>query len=124
MLFLGSFRHGLPGAPEARLLVVGSEPPPRYTYAGLPACIQVLDFVEDIRAVLAKYAVFVCPEKAVEVARRACGGGVELEHGGADAEAGAELSRADSREAGRNRGSGRSGPSGTVAQSAAPPLLS
>lgn len=77
MLFLGSFRHTpnqtalawftrkvLPRVverrPEARLVVVGSDPPPRY---GLPslAAIELRGFVEDIREPLSRYAVFVCP---------------------------------------------------------------
>lgn len=77
MLFLGSFRHTpnqvalnwfirevLPrvvaGRPEARLVVVGSEPPPRY---GLPemSALELRGFVEDVREPLGRYAVFVCP---------------------------------------------------------------
>jgi GT2 family glycosyltransferase/glycosyltransferase involved in cell wall biosynthesis len=78
MLFLGSFRH-LPNfaaldwfvhrvlprilerRPEARLIVVGSDPPPPHVYGDFPNAIEVVGFVEDIRTVLERYAVFVCP---------------------------------------------------------------
>jgi glycosyltransferase involved in cell wall biosynthesis len=77
MLFLGSFRHEpnivaldwfvklvLPGIvarrPEARLVVVGSDAPPRHPYADR-AGIEIRGFVEDIREPLRRYAVFVCP---------------------------------------------------------------
>ncbi len=77
MLFLGSFRHTpnqaalnwfirevLPrvvaGRPEARLVVVGSEPPPRYGLPETPA-LELRGFVEDVREPLGRYAVFVCP---------------------------------------------------------------
>ena len=78
MLFLGSFRHGpnrvaldwfvgevLPRIvarrPEARLVVVGSDAPPRPPYADRAPGIEIRGFVEDIREPLARYAVFVCP---------------------------------------------------------------
>ncbi len=78
MLFLGSFRHEpnvvaldwfvnqvLPRIvarrPEARLIVVGSDAPPRHPYADRAPAIQIRGFVEDIREPLARYAVFVCP---------------------------------------------------------------
>jgi GT2 family glycosyltransferase len=78
MLFLGSFRHGpnlvaldwfarqilpeiLRREPRARLLAVGSEPPPKHTYADYPEALEMIGFVEDIRDVLARCAVFVCP---------------------------------------------------------------
>jgi glycosyltransferase involved in cell wall biosynthesis len=77
MLFLGSFRH-LPNQaalawflrsvlprvlerrPEARLIVVGSDAPPRH---GLPPfkAIELRGFVDDIREPLSRYSVFVCP---------------------------------------------------------------
>jgi GT2 family glycosyltransferase/glycosyltransferase involved in cell wall biosynthesis len=78
MLFLGSFRH-LPNQaalqwfvrevlprvlaqrPGARLVVVGSDPPPRYGLAGPAEAIQLRGLVEDVREPLARYAVFVCP---------------------------------------------------------------
>ena len=77
MLFLGSFRHKpnqaalnwfvrevLPrvvaGRGEARLVVVGAEPPPRYGLPDSPA-LELRGFVEDVREPLGRYAVFVCP---------------------------------------------------------------
>ncbi len=77
MLFLGSFRH-LPNQealnwfaakvfpkiqaaePRARLVVIGSDPPPRHS---LPANenIELVGFVEDIREPLKRYSVFLCP---------------------------------------------------------------
>jgi glycosyltransferase involved in cell wall biosynthesis len=77
MLFLGSFRHTpnqaalswfarevLPrvvaARPDARLVVVGSEPPPRYALPENPA-LELRGFVEDVREPLGRYAVFVCP---------------------------------------------------------------
>lgn len=77
MLFLGSFRH-LPNTealhwfvhnvlplvrarePRARLIVIGSDPPPRHSLPEAEA-IELIGFVEDVREVLARYAVFVCP---------------------------------------------------------------
>ena len=77
MLFLGSFRH-LPNQaaltwflgqvlprvlerrPEARLVVVGAEAPPRHGLPPSPA-IDLRGFVDDIREPLSRYAVFVCP---------------------------------------------------------------
>jgi len=77
LLFLGSFRH-LPNTealqwflqdvfprirrdePRARLVIVGSDPPPRYSLRGAEA-IDMVGFVEDVREPLARYAVFVCP---------------------------------------------------------------
>lgn len=77
LLFLGSFRH-LPNVealrwflkdvfpkiraaePRARLVIVGSDPPPRHSLPGAEA-IEMVGFVEDVREPLARYAVFVCP---------------------------------------------------------------
>jgi GT2 family glycosyltransferase len=77
MLFVGSFRH-LPNQsalawftgevlpvvrarrPEARLVVAGSDPPPPHAFPTLDH-IELHGFVEDIREVLNRYAVFVCP---------------------------------------------------------------
>jgi len=77
MLFLGSFRH-LPNQealhwfvdhvlpkvrakePRARLIVIGSDPPPRHSLPDAEA-IELEGFVEDVRQPLARYAVFVCP---------------------------------------------------------------
>ena len=78
MLFLGSFRHSpnqvaldwfirkvLPLVVEqearARLVVVGSDPPPGHLYADYSAALEFAGFVEDIREPLARCAVFVCP---------------------------------------------------------------
>ncbi|MBM3814962.1 MAG: glycosyltransferase [Acidimicrobiia bacterium] len=78
MLFLGSFRH-LPNAealswfvqqslphvlrqrPDARLIVIGSDPPPRHSLPDWGASIELRGFVEDIQEPLAQYAVFLCP---------------------------------------------------------------
>ncbi len=77
MLFLGSFRH-LPNQealhwfvhqifprvrsrePRARLIVIGSDPPPRHSLPEASA-IDLIGFVEDVREPLARYALFVCP---------------------------------------------------------------
>lgn len=78
MLFLGSFRHRpnqaalqwfvrdvLPrvrqARPQARLVVVGSDPPPRHGLAGPLEAIEMRGLVEDIREPFSRYAVFVCP---------------------------------------------------------------
>ena len=79
MLFLGSFRH-LPNQqalewfvrkvlprirekePRARLIVIGSDPPPRHSLPEAEAgAIDLIGFVDDIRQPLARYSVFVCP---------------------------------------------------------------
>jgi GT2 family glycosyltransferase len=78
MLFLGSFRH-VPNVtglewfirrvlpqilalrPDARLIVVGSDPPPRDVFAKAVSAVELIGFVEDIRTELAKRALFVCP---------------------------------------------------------------
>jgi glycosyltransferase involved in cell wall biosynthesis len=77
MLFLGSFRH-LPNEealhwfvhkilplirarePRARLIVIGSDPPPRHSLPEADA-VELVGFVEDIREPLGRYAAFVCP---------------------------------------------------------------
>jgi O-antigen biosynthesis protein len=78
MLFLGSFRHTpnqvaldwfaahvmphiLADEPDARLLVVGSDPPPAHAYGDLAGHFELLGFVEDANAVMQRCAVFVCP---------------------------------------------------------------
>src|SRR5262249_16320532 len=78
MLFLGSWRHDpnrvavdwfmrhvMPmiggSEPEARLVIVGSDPPPEHTYADHAAHMHLLGFVDDVREPLSEYAVFVCP---------------------------------------------------------------
>ncbi|PYT16716.1 MAG: glycosyl transferase [Acidobacteria bacterium] len=77
MLFLGSFRH-LPNQealqwfvgnvfprvraqePRARLIVIGSDPPPRH-WLPVAEGIDLVGFVQDVREPLSRYAVFVCP---------------------------------------------------------------
>ena len=78
MLFLGSFRHApnqvaldwfardvmpciLAREPRARLIVAGSDPPPAHHFAGYSESIELLGFVDDVKALLGRYAVFVCP---------------------------------------------------------------
>jgi GT2 family glycosyltransferase len=77
MLFLGSFRHVpnvealdwflrrvLPkiraAEPRARLVVIGSDPPPRHSLPGAEA-VELIGFVEDVREPLSRYSAFVCP---------------------------------------------------------------
>jgi GT2 family glycosyltransferase/glycosyltransferase involved in cell wall biosynthesis len=78
MLFVGSFRHEPNRAaldwfvhrvlplivarePRARLVIVGSDPPPAHTYADFAANLEMPGAVSDIRAPLERFAVFVCP---------------------------------------------------------------
>jgi glycosyltransferase involved in cell wall biosynthesis len=78
MLFVGSFRHTpnveaiewfvervlpriLERKPDARLVVAGSDPPPRALFAKATRAVELLGFVEDIRTELARREVFVCP---------------------------------------------------------------
>ena len=78
MLFLGSFRH-LPNQeglewftrrvlplivakrPNAKLMVVGSDPPPRHSLPGNSDAIELVGFVEDVLEPLRRYSLFVCP---------------------------------------------------------------
>jgi O-antigen biosynthesis protein len=78
MLFLGSFRH-LPNQeglewftryvlprvleqrPHARLVVIGSDPPPRHSLPGNSDAIELVGFVDDVMEPLRIYALFVCP---------------------------------------------------------------
>ena len=78
MLFLGSFRH-LPNqealawftqkvlprvlqrSPQARLVIVGADPPPRHSLPDFGESVELRGFVEDVREPLSRYAVFVCP---------------------------------------------------------------
>ncbi len=77
LLFLGSFRHTpnqealtwfvervLPAVlaeePRARVMVVGSEAPPRDSFRHGDA-VELVGFVEDVREPLARYALFLCP---------------------------------------------------------------
>lgn len=78
ILFLGSFRHTpnqvaidwftrevlpevLKKVPQARLLLAGSDPPPRHAFPDEGNAIELLGFVEDIRPLFSECAVFVCP---------------------------------------------------------------
>ena len=78
MLFLGSFRHApnqvaldwftrevlplvLEKLPDARLLVAGSDPPPRHAFHNPKNAIDLLGFVDDIQPLFASCAVFICP---------------------------------------------------------------
>ncbi|MEO7144369.1 MAG: glycosyltransferase [Bryobacteraceae bacterium] len=78
MLFLGSFRHipnrealnwfvrhVLPRVrekrPGARLVVIGSDPPPAHSLPEAGGAIELVGFVEDVREPLRRYALFVCP---------------------------------------------------------------
>jgi glycosyltransferase involved in cell wall biosynthesis len=58
-------RHVLPlilkSQPAARLVLVGSDPPPRHVYGASSQSIELLGHVEDVREPLARYALFVCP---------------------------------------------------------------
>jgi GT2 family glycosyltransferase/glycosyltransferase involved in cell wall biosynthesis len=78
MLFLGSFRH-IPNQiamewftrfvlpliveklPQAKLLVAGSDPPPRHAFPDVTGAIELLGFVEDIQPLFSECALFVCP---------------------------------------------------------------
>jgi GT2 family glycosyltransferase/glycosyltransferase involved in cell wall biosynthesis len=78
MLFLGSFRH-LPNQaalrwflnevmphvleqePEAKLKVIGSDPPANHTIPNFDGAVELVGFVESIRQPLTEYAVFICP---------------------------------------------------------------
>jgi GT2 family glycosyltransferase/glycosyltransferase involved in cell wall biosynthesis len=78
MLFLGSFRHPpnlealewfsqrvlplvLRRRPDAKLIIVGADPPPRHSLPDSPAAIDMVGYVEDVREPLSRYAVFLCP---------------------------------------------------------------
>ena len=78
ILFLGSFRHApnvvalewftrhvlpavLEKAPDARLLVAGSDPPPRHAFPDPANAIDLLGFVDDIQPLFSSCAVFICP---------------------------------------------------------------
>jgi GT2 family glycosyltransferase/glycosyltransferase involved in cell wall biosynthesis len=78
ILFLGSFRHTpnqaaldwftrevlplvLEKLPDARLLVAGSDPPPRHAFHDPANAIDLLGFVDDIQPLFTSCAVFICP---------------------------------------------------------------
>lgn len=78
MLFLGSFRH-VPNQealiwflnhvmplieqrrPKAKLVVIGSDPPPRHSLPKIGSNVELIGFVNDIREPLSRYATFICP---------------------------------------------------------------
>jgi glycosyltransferase involved in cell wall biosynthesis len=78
LLFIGSFRHA-PNAealqwfvancfgairaarPEVRLIVIGSDPPPRHSLPGHGEAIELRGFVDDVHEPLRRHAVFLCP---------------------------------------------------------------
>lgn len=78
MLFVGSFRH-LPNQqalqwfirdvlplvlaeiPSARMVVVGSDPPPRHSLPAHADAVELRGFADDVREPLHECAVFVCP---------------------------------------------------------------
>ncbi|MDX1980670.1 MAG: glycosyltransferase [Bryobacteraceae bacterium] len=78
MLFLGSFSH-LPNqealdwfarqvlpmviekCPRAKLVIIGSNPPPRHSLPVPDSNVEMRGFVEDLQEPLRRYAVFVCP---------------------------------------------------------------
>ncbi|MEZ5402899.1 MAG: glycosyltransferase [Bryobacteraceae bacterium] len=78
MLFLGSFRH-LPNlealywfvshvlpkvlarCPDAKFIVIGSDPPPRYSLPDFGDALDLRGYVDDILAPLTESAVFLCP---------------------------------------------------------------
>jgi len=47
--------------PSARLLVAGSDPPPRHAFNDPSGAIDLLGFVEDIQPLFSECALFVCP---------------------------------------------------------------
>ena len=77
LLFLGSFRH-IPNQealnwfvhhvyplviaqrPSARLIIIGADPPPAHSLPALPN-IELIGYVDDVRAPFRDYAVFLCP---------------------------------------------------------------
>ncbi len=78
VLFLGSFRHTpnvealdwfmknvwnlvLAARPQAQLVLIGSDPPPKHSLSPEWKNVELIGFVDDVREPLAKYAVFICP---------------------------------------------------------------
>jgi GT2 family glycosyltransferase len=78
MLFLGSFRHPpnlealdwfarkvlprvLEQLPDARLIIVGADPPPRHSLPDFGDRMELRGFVDDVREPLSRYSLFVCP---------------------------------------------------------------
>jgi glycosyltransferase involved in cell wall biosynthesis len=46
---------------DAKLIVAGSDPPPRHAFPNPANAIELLGFVEDIRPLFSSCALFVCP---------------------------------------------------------------
>ncbi len=103
MLFLGSFRH-LPNqeglawftrnvlprvlerSPQARLVIVGAEPPPRHSLPHLPDNIELRGFVEDVREPLAPLrGLRLSDSQRIGNARETAGGVRRRHSGGLDA---------------------------------------
>jgi glycosyltransferase involved in cell wall biosynthesis len=78
MLFLGSFRHVpnqtalkwfldhvmplvLSQDSEARLIVIGSDPPPTHTIPDFSGAVEIKGFVPDVSEAMAQYSLFICP---------------------------------------------------------------
>lgn len=78
MLFIGSFRHTpnkdalywfvnnclariLAAEPRARLTVIGSDPPPRYSLPDFGDAIDLRGYADDIITPLSTHALFLCP---------------------------------------------------------------
>ncbi len=53
--------HILRLVPQAKLVVAGSDPPPRHAFGGPESSIELLGFVPDIQPLLSSCALFVCP---------------------------------------------------------------
>jgi GT2 family glycosyltransferase len=78
MLFVGSFRHppnitaiqwfcreSLPRIveryPQTRVILAGSDPPPLHTFNDTTGALEMAGYVPDIRPLLQRSAVFICP---------------------------------------------------------------
>lgn len=78
VLFLGSFRHIpnvealdwfirnvwnliLAARPQTRLILIGSDPPPKHSLSPEWKNVELIGFVDDVRTPLAQYSVFICP---------------------------------------------------------------
>jgi len=78
VLFLGSFRHTpnvealdwfirnvwnlvLADRPDTRLILIGSDPPPKHSLSPEWKNVELIGFVDDVRTPLSQYAVFICP---------------------------------------------------------------
>jgi glycosyltransferase involved in cell wall biosynthesis len=53
--------HILRDAPEAKLVVIGSDPPPAHTIPDFGGAVEILGFVEDAHKPMNEYSVLVCP---------------------------------------------------------------